>query len=242
LNAFVAVGTGSEVFRRQAGALGDSGEHSWADLFAIVVVNKPAPLPMHACGRFNRNTLTWILGKVYQGVRLASVHRLDANTSGVVLFAKTGGFAAGLHQQFQRGDITKTYLVRAAGEPETEEFVSEVAIGSEPGPAGARLPDPDGQVARSTFRVIERGGDGTCVLEARTETGRTNQIRIHLWDLGMPVVGDPQYLPNGMLGHTQTLPPNGPPMCLHARSIAFQHPVTKRDVVFEAPDPDWTTA
>ncbi len=206
---------------------------------AIVVVHKPAPLPMHPCGRFNRHTLSWILGEVYKNVTLRIVHRLDANTSGVVVLCKTGKFAANVQQQFERSQVAKQYVVRIAGTPEADEFTSTTPISSEPGQAGARLPDPNGCAAQTNFRVLKRDSDGTSLVEAQTLTGRTNQIRIHLWDLGLPVVGDPLYLANGKLGQTQTLSVDAPPMCLHAKSIAFRHPVTNQHVVYDATAPAW---
>ena len=84
---------------------------------AIVVVNKPAPLPMHPSGRFNRNTLQWILNEVYYPQKLRPVHRLDANTTGIVLFARTRHFAGKLQPQFAAGEVAKEYLARIEGHP-----------------------------------------------------------------------------------------------------------------------------
>ncbi len=208
---------------------------------AVVVVHKPAPLPMHPCGRFNRHSLSWILSEVYQCAHLRIVHRLDANTSGVVVFCKTGAGTRNIHQQFERGEVAKTYVVRVAGQPEAEAFTSTTPISSEPSRAGARLPDPNGLAARTEFRVLEKFADGTALIEARPLTGRTNQIRVHLWELGQPVVGDPLYLADGEIGHKQTLSVDDPPLCLHAKSIAFKHPVTSEQVVYDAPVPGWAT-
>jgi UPF0176 protein len=77
-------------------------------------------------------------------------------------------------------------------------------------------------------------------LEARPLTGRTNQIRIHLWHLGMPVCGDPVYLANHQWGSTQTLPLEAPPLCLHAWKLSFVHPLSGERVAFEAKPPAWT--
>ena len=77
-------------------------------------------------------------------------------------------------------------------------------------------------------------------MEARPLTGRTNQIRVHLWHLGLPVCGDPVYLPGNTLGDTQTLSLSDPPLCLHAWRIAFLHPLTQEPVEFTAPPPSWT--
>jgi 23S rRNA-/tRNA-specific pseudouridylate synthase len=105
---------------------------------------------------------------------------------------------------------------------------------------GSRVVDPtSGQAARTEFRVLERLPDGTTLLEARPLTGRTNQIRVHLWHLGFPVCGDPAYRPGGTLGDSQTLTLDAPPLCLHASSITFTHPLTRERVQFTAPMPAW---
>lgn len=70
-------------------------------------------------------------------------------------------------------------------------------------------------------------------------TGRTNQIRIHLWHLGLPILGDPVYLPDGRTADNRTLDVSDPPMQLHAASLALRHPLTGKDVRFEAPLPTW---
>ena len=77
------------------------------------------------------------------------------------------------------------------------------------------------------------------MLEARPLTGRTNQIRIHLWHLGFPVCGDAAYLPGQQLGETQTLGLGDPPLCLHAWRIKFAHPLSQQPVEFTAPPPGW---
>jgi 23S rRNA-/tRNA-specific pseudouridylate synthase len=77
------------------------------------------------------------------------------------------------------------------------------------------------------------------LLEARPLTGRTNQIRVHLWYLGFPVRGDSVYLPGKKIGDTQTLAVDDPPLCLHAWQIKFVHPLTKLPAAFTAPPPKW---
>ena len=111
---------------------------------AIIVVHKPAPLPMHPCGRFNRNTLQYILGKLYHPQSPRPAHRLDANTTGLVLFARSRHFASRLQRQFeQQGStgIEKEYLARVQGHPVDDEFECRVPISDEPGLAGSRTID-----------------------------------------------------------------------------------------------------
>ena len=207
---------------------------------ALLVLNKPAPLPIHPSGRFHRNTLQSILHTVYHPGKPRPAHRLDANTTGLVVFTRTRHFARLLQPQFERGEVEKVYLVRVQGVPATEEFLCTAPIGSEPVEAGARVVDAlHGLPARTDFRVLQHHADGTTLLEARPLTGRTNQIRVHLWHLGHPVCGDPVYLSAAGLGSCQTLLPADPPLCLHAWKLAFTHPLDNRPIAFEAPRPDW---
>ena len=209
---------------------------------AIVAVNKPAPLPMHPSGRFNRNTLQHFLDEVYRPLRVRPAHRLDANTSGIVVCAKTRAVARGLQPQFESGEAKKGYLARILGEPESDAFDCDAAISREPGEVGARVVDGNGFPARTEFEVRERLDDGTTLLNVNPLTGRTNQIRVHLWHLGMPVCGDPLYLPGGQLGGRQTLQTDDPPLCLHAATLEIRHPTTGEETRFEAPAPAWAQA
>jgi UPF0176 protein len=207
---------------------------------AIVVVNKPAPLPIHSGGRFYRNTLQWLLYDVYSPQKLRPAHRLDANTTGVQVFTRTRHFAARVQDQFTRLEVEKVYLVRVKGEPGASEFTCRAPISNEPGKLGSRSVDPvAGLPAHTDFRVLRRFDDGTTLLEARPRTGRTNQIRIHLAHLGWPVCGDPAYIAGSEVGEVQTLSIDAPPLCLHAFEITFKHPVSGQPVTFRAPPPAW---
>ncbi len=207
---------------------------------ALIVVNKPAPLPMHTGGRFYRNTLQYLLNKVYHPQKPHPAHRLDANTTGLVLVTRTRHFAGRLQPQFERGQVEKWYLVRVQGEPTENIFSCDAPISNEAGKLGARNVNmATGLSARTEFRVLCRNADGTTLLEARPLTGRTNQIRIHLWHLGLSVCGDQVYLPGNKLGETQTLNVNDSPLCLHAWRIAFMHPLHKTRMEFCAPLPTW---
>jgi RluA family pseudouridine synthase len=207
---------------------------------AIVVIHKPAPLPVHPSGRFNRNTLQFILSTVYSPQRLKPAHRLDANTTGLIVFARTRHFARLLQPQFERGEVEKVYLARVSGSPAEESFRCTAAISVNAAEIGSRTIDEvDGLPAVTDFRVISRASDGTTLLEARPVTGRTNQIRLHLWHLGFPICGDPAYLPNRQLGDTQTLPVGAPGLCLHAWKLSFTHPLSKMRVEFTADLPPW---
>jgi RluA family pseudouridine synthase len=195
---------------------------------------------MHPCGRFNRNTLTSILASVYDPYNPRPVHRLDANTSGIVLFARTRHFAHQLQRQFEKGNVTKRYLARVHGHPTLDEFHSNAPISDEVGELGSyRVDWKEGKPASTLFRVLERSADGTSLIEATPITGRTNQIRIHLWDLKHSIVGDPTYLPGKKLGDTQTIAPDAPPLNLLAWKLSFVHPIAREPVTYEAERPEW---
>jgi len=207
---------------------------------AIVVVHKPAPLPMHASGRFHRNTLQYLLNLAYAPKPLRPVHRLDANTTGLVLFARTRHFCRLLQRQFLDGAVEKRYLVRVLGHPPNDAFFSEAPISAAPAVLGTRQIDElDGLPSRTDFQVIKRCPDGTSLLESKLASGRTHQIRIHLWQLGWPVAGDPAYLPDRQIGDIQTLDPAAPPLQLHSWKLAFHHPLTGSPLSFQTEHPEW---
>ncbi|MGC3969018.1 MAG: sulfurtransferase [Pirellulales bacterium] len=123
---------------------------------AMVVVDKPTPLPLHPSGRFHRNTLQAFLHTVYAPQRPRPAHRLDANTAGLVVFSRTRHFASIVQPQFARGDVEKVYLARVQGTPTDDEFVCTLPIGTEAGEVGSRAVDEAaGAAAETRFRVVE---------------------------------------------------------------------------------------
>ena len=207
---------------------------------ALIVVNKPAPLPLHPSGRFNRNTLQSILHTVYAPQVPRPAHRLDANTSGLVVFARTRHFAGLIQPQFERGEVEKIYLARVQGHPPEDAFRCDLPISDSAGELGSRTIDEEhGLPSLTEFRVLQRYSDNTSLLEVRPLTGRTNQIRVHLWHLGWPICGEQSYLPGKVLGDTQTHAVTDPPLCLQASQLSFQHPLTRERLTFAAPRPEW---
>lgn len=236
------VRAGEEYLRIQPGTIEPPVNPQVKVLFedeALIVLHKPAPLPMHSCGRFHRNTLQHFLHAAWHPEKPRPAHRLDANTSGLVVCARTRHFAKLLQPQFARGEVEKVYLVRVHGHADRDAFTVDAPIAAEASDLGAREIREDGLEARTDFSVLRRDPDGTTLLEARPLTGRTNQIRIHLWDIGHPVVGDPVYLRDGQRGDRQTLSPDDPPMALFAWKLAFRHPVDGRRMSFEDESPEW---
>ena len=203
----------------------------------IIAVDKPAPLPMHPCGRFNRNTLDYIMNLVYCDEQIRILHRLDANTTGVVVMAKKKSAAQFIHPQFSNHQVGKTYLARVNGHPKKDSFNCIAAISTEASVVGSRQVDNTGRDAETNFNVIQRFEDQTSLIECVPMTGRTNQIRVHLSHLGFPIIGDPTYNSNGQL--SQSLDVKAPPMCLHAYRVEFTHPATKEQLTIQAGSPAW---
>jgi len=141
--------------------------------------------------------------------------------------------------QFEAGKVSKKYLARVHGHPAEAGFECHAAISADPQSAGIRLPSETGDRASTHFRLLEKFGDGTALLEVEPMTGRTNQIRVHSWTLGLPIVGDPIYLRDGKLGGNQALAVGDAPMCLHAAEIELTHPVSGQRVRFASPAPAW---
>jgi UPF0176 protein len=207
---------------------------------ALIVVNKPAPLPMHASGRFHRNTLQYLMNLACEPPHIPRpVHRLDANTTGIVLFARTRHFCRVLQRQFIEGKVMKRYLVGASGHPSEDRFVCDAPVSTENEHLGARsVDDENGQDALTRFEVLERRADGTSLLLAEPVTGRTNQIRVHLKHLGFPVIGDPCY--GDVPREKQTLFTDDPPLRLHAWKLSFFHPLSGAEMCFETARPQWS--
>ena len=210
---------------------------------AILVLSKPAPLPMHAGGRFNRNTLQYLIQELFYPAKPKPAHRLDANTTGLVVFSMTRAYASQLQPQFLNGKVEKEYLLLVNGMPNQDSFECRARIGAEAGISGARtVGGEDGLEASTLFRVLERHpANHTALLVARPLTGRTNQIRLHATHLGFPIVGDQFYGANSdMTVETPaTLGIQDPPMCLHSWRMSFDHPKSRKRVMFEAPSPRW---
>jgi 23S rRNA-/tRNA-specific pseudouridylate synthase len=177
---------------------------------------------------------------VYAPQKPRPAHRLDANTSGLAVFTRTATFARALQPQFERGEVQKRYLARVIGHPPGDRFACSAPIAAAAGHAGARVVDEaTGAPAHTEFEVLARLPDGTAVLSVTPHTGRTNQIRVHLWHLGWPVRGDAMYRPGHQLGDVQTHAIGDAPLNLHAWKLSFTHPADGTRANFEAPSPDW---
>ncbi len=204
----------------------------------IWIINKPSPLPVHASGRFKRNTLLEILELAFPNDEFKLLHRIDANTTGIVLIAKNKVAANTIREQFEAKKVKKTYAALVEGIIQENNITSIQSIGNEVLVGGARAIDEQGKKSETEIEVVERRtAKKQTLLKVTPLTGRTNQIRLHLADLGYPIVGD--------LGHQDksyfinqpfTYPTDS--LFLHAYQISFQHPTTGKTLSFEAPLPE----
>jgi RluA family pseudouridine synthase len=159
----------------------------------ILVIDKPAPLPVHAGGRYNRNTVISLLEPRYGPLYV--VHRLDSVTAGVMLLARNKEAAHVAQQWFASGKVEKVYECIVSGAPAEDGLVSiNRGIKRDQGIRFMCADDDSASRAETLFRVLERG-QGWSRVECRPVTGRTHQIRLHVREWGYPIWDDPLYGP-----------------------------------------------
>ncbi len=212
---------------------------------ALLVLNKQAglvahPAPGHWSGTLVNALLSHVRADELSGVggreRPGLVHRLDKNTTGVMVVAKQDGVHADLARQFKRHTITRLYQAVIRGVPRRREGLIEVAIGRDTRDRkkfSARTTRPKPSSTR--YRITERFAAPAAFAELSPQTGRTHQLRVHLAAMGHPILGDPVYggKQAGALGGVTI-----PRVMLHAAVLGFLHPLTHRPVEFAAPMPD----
>ncbi|XP_030641542.1 pseudouridylate synthase RPUSD2 [Chanos chanos] len=158
----------------------------------VVVVDKPASLPVHPCGRFRHNTVIFILGKEKDLTGLHTVHRLDRLTSGVLMFARTLEVSKKLDEMVRERQLEKEYVCRVEGEFPEGEVICEEPILVVSFKVGLCRVDPKGKPCRTVFQRLSWNGKSS-VVRCLPLTGRTHQIRVHLQYLGFPILNDPIY-------------------------------------------------
>lgn len=202
----------------------------------LLAVNKPAGMVVHpAHGNPNHTLVNALLfhAKGLSGVggalRPGIVHRLDKDTSGVMVIAKHDHAHASIARQFKNQTVERVYRVAVRGVIQHDEGMIEEPVGRAFLNRKKVVIKPSGgKEAATYFRVIRRYAKAT-FLEVRPQTGRTHQIRVHMKHLGHPVLGDPLY------GITS---PFISRQCVHALSLGFTHPGTGQRVAYEAPLPE----
>ncbi len=207
----------------------------------IVAVNKPAGLVVHPAAGYWSGTLVHALlhhcrdlAGVGGELRPGIVHRLDKDTSGIMVVAKNDAAMRALVGQFKAGTVEKEYaaLVRGAPSPASRRIETLVGRSRHDRKKMSAQP-PRGRTAITRYDVVERFGTLAAHVAVRIETGRTHQIRVHMAHIGHPVLGDPLYGRNKPVGDLGT--PGR--QLLHARRLALRHPASGEPLVFEAPLP-----
>ena len=200
----------------------------------ILIINKPSPLPVHASGRFIRNTLLSILEKTFPLEEFKLTHRIDANTTGIVLIAKNKTSANAIRQQFENKSINKKYIALVEGIVENNKLTLTQSIGNEVLSAGARKINATGKESMTEIEVINRFIEREqSLIEVTPLTGRTNQIRLHLAAIGHPIVGDIGYKDSDYFkNHPFTY--DDDQLYLHANQLSFIHPTTKKKLTISA--------
>ncbi|MCL2571473.1 MAG: RluA family pseudouridine synthase [Defluviitaleaceae bacterium] len=209
----------------------------------IIVINKPRGLVVHpAAGHFNGTLVNALLhhcGESLSGIggvqRPGIVHRLDKDTSGLMVVAKNDEAHQGLSNQLSSRKMGRVYQALCVGRIKSDNQRIDIPIGRHPKDRKkmAVITTGKSREAVTNISVLERFSRFT-LIEARLETGRTHQIRVHLSYLGHPVLGDPLYGPKKQpLGLESQI--------LHAKALSLVHPITGETMNFETPLPDYFT-
>lgn len=197
----------------------------------LVAVDKPPFVAAQPTLTTDRGALPELVAAVI-GSPVSLVHRLDRETSGVTVLARTRGAAAALSEAFRAGEPEKTYLALTASAPSPPEGRIDARLGPDPSRPGRRAVVPDGEAAATRYRTLRAGVGGVALIECRPETGRTHQIRAHLAHLGAPLLGDARYGGPRRVGEVEV-----PRVMLHAVRLELAHPATGARLVLAAPLP-----
>ena len=221
----------------------------------VLVVDKPAGLPVHATAKFYFNTLTRVMSERFPGEPLQICHRLDRETSGALVVARGKAAAATIKGAFAHKRVAKTYLAIVRGEPpwpdaDTGEHVIDVPLVlSQPGDPtklpGVRMLARAGGLPSTTRVTVEERVPGYALVRCTPITGRQHQIRAHLAAAGFPIVGDKLYGPGGDDAFIQFCDKGFTPasralfelprQALHAASVVFPHPGRTEPLRVDAP-------
>jgi 23S rRNA pseudouridine955/2504/2580 synthase len=189
---------------------------------AAIVLNKPPGLATQGGKGMTQHVDQLLDAYATEGPRPRLVHRLDKDTSGVLLIARTPGSAAYFSKRFSGRSARKIYWALVVGVPSIEDGMIELPISKQPGTGGEKMhvDVEGGQSARTRYRVLDRAGNSACWVELHPLTGRTHQLRVHMAAIGHPIVGDGKYggqdaFLTGSISRK---------MHLHARRLIIDHP------------------
>ena len=208
---------------------------------ALLVVDKPRGMVVHPAAGNEQGTLVNALlahcGSSLSGIngvlRPGIVHRIDKDTSGLLVVAKTDAAHLGLSAQLEAHSMEREYRAVVHGRMRESEGVIDAPLARHPVHRKKMAVVPGGRRAVTHYRVLEQF-PRFCYLSCRLETGRTHQIRVHMASIGHPLAGDPLY------GPARGLSIGG--QCLHAAVLGFTHPVTGEFLRFVSPLPDYFEA
>jgi 23S rRNA pseudouridine1911/1915/1917 synthase len=201
----------------------------------LLVVDKPAGLVVHPSAGHSAGTLVHgLLAYDVEGGEEAErpgiVHRLDRDTSGLLVVARSPEAHRRLEEMIRRRELTREYLALVVGRPRSRRGTIDAPIGRDRHDALRHSLDTDTPRDAITHFEIERELDGYTLLRVRLETGRTHQIRVHFAAIDLPIAGDPTYGRAGVLGLQRQF--------LHAARLAFEHPFTGEGVDVTSPLPE----
>lgn len=217
---------------------------------ALLIVNKAAGIIVHPTHGHYTETLA--NGVVYywqekgEQYRFRPVHRLDQETSGLIAIAKNAYIHQHISEQLIAGTVTKKYTALVYGCPEHKEGIIDGSIDRDPEQPHRRIVTPEGYPALTSYKVIQSFQNGTASqVDLRLGTGRTHQIRVHMTWIGHPLIGDKLYVleheEKGMDSSgdgTGTIEEWIGRQALHASELGFIHPLTGKELLFEAPMPE----
>jgi 23S rRNA pseudouridine1911/1915/1917 synthase len=217
----------------------------------LLVVNKPAPLVVHPAHGHSDKTLvnalvyhTQNLSMGFAEKRPGIVHRLDKETSGLLVVAKNNFAQEFLAQQFKERTIHRKYLAMCYGHPKLKSHKIESLLARHPlNRKKFASTDSNGKIAITHYTVLKESPKGVSLLECKLETGRTHQIRVHLSELNHPVIGDTLYGSDSRFKNLKSsldrdFISSMNRIALHAKELGFVHPKTHEKYFFEAELPD----